>query len=338
MMDGTPQRDHHRLHDDGGLPRILDFQRFAAARRSAPRQEHVLATTTWNTVDLIDLFLTHYQSLGFTRAFVMDFDSNDGSRDILESARWRSYVTRVPFSGLHSLDSSNILLDAVRTTCGPDAWALFCDPDELLVTPGMHLDVESMTGFDTDVSQIVLPRFNVTAPRSVARLQPSRLNASDALSLRILHRAARLPERDLLADVLEPSWIYTAIPGKVLTRVGSTQTIGPGDHEASLLAGKGIPAPSDMYLLHYPLRSFGEFSQKVAMAAADFAANPDRPPWFGWHQRRWVRLAQAGALYEEYLQQFVPDDELARGLLDGTLQRDDSIVQARTGMKIARAA
>ncbi|MEO8626390.1 MAG: glycosyltransferase family 2 protein [Candidatus Limnocylindrales bacterium] len=290
----------------------------------------VLASTTWNTVDLVDLFLTHYQRLGFSHAFVMDYDSSDGSREVLDSARWQPFVRRVPFQGLASLDASNLLLSAIREACGPDAWVLFCDPDELLVSPVMQLDLSTLRGFDSEVAQVTFQRFNMTAPRSVARTAQTRLNARDALTLRIVRRATRSPDRDMLANILEPPWIYTAIPGKVLTRVGATRAIGPGDHEASLNAGRTVPAPEGTYLLHYPLRSYDEFVRKVGHAAEDFRANPHLPAYFGWQLRRWVRLSSDNALYDEYLQQFVPDDDVERLVRDGTLHREERVSRLQT--------
>lgn len=287
----------------------------------------VLASTIWNTVDLVDMFLTHYQRLGFSRAFVMDYDSSDGSREVLDSARWHPFVRRVPFQGLASLDASNLLLSAIRQASGPDAWVLFCDPDELLVTPAMQLSLSTLGGFDSDVTQVTFQRFNMTAPRSVARTAQTRLNARDALTLRIVRRATRAPERDLLADVLEPPWVYTAIPGKVLTRAGATRAIGSGDHEASVNAGRIMAAPESTYLLHYPFRSYDEFVRKIGHAAEDFRANPHLPTYFGWQLRRWVRLASDNSLYDEYLRQFVPDDDVERLVHDGILHREDRVVR-----------
>jgi hypothetical protein len=285
----------------------------------------VVATTTWNSVDLVCTFLEHYRQLGVERVFVMDFDSTDGTRDVLLSEAWKPFVTLVPFPGIAGLDSSNVLLSVAKRSCGPDHWCLFCDPDELLVTPSMSITgcglAEVVAG---RVGSLSIPRFNVTAALSVAQSAPHRLSPADALNLRIDRRHDRLIEADVLKDVLEPPWIYTAIPGKVFVAVANSVAIGDGDHVAKTEGGVA-ETPGGVYLLHYPFRSFQQFAAKIEMATLDFAANRDLQPAYGWQLRRWIVLARDGKLYEEYLSQFIPDYDIERLLFDGTLAREWSV-------------
>ena len=81
-------------------------------------------------------------------------------------------------------------------------------------------------------------------------------------------------------------------------------------------------------MLHYPFRTFASFVAKVQLAETDLMANAELPPTYGWQLRRWITLAQRGRLFEEYLDQFVPDHDVERLLHDGTLRRERRILAA----------
>ncbi len=286
----------------------------------------LVATTTWNCVDLISSFLTHYQRLGFQRVLVMDFNSVDGTRELLTSDEWSSFVVVEPFPGIAGLDSSNLLLATAKRSFLSDCWCLFCDPDEFLVTPSMT--VADLSAHVKPGDSLVLPRFNVTAERSVAQFDQDRLTAEDALTLRIDRQHQRRIEPHEVTVPLDPAWIFTAIPGKMLAWIAAAIAIGDGDHTAAT-AGPVVPAPDGVYLLHYPFRSFRSFAAKIKLAESDFAANQDLPPTYGWQLRRWIELARRGQLFEEYLCQFVPDQDVERLLQDGTLAREWRIATRR---------
>jgi hypothetical protein len=204
---------------------------------------------------------------------------------------------------------------------------LFCDPDELLVTPHMRIEDLASFGRATDSDGVAIPRFNVTAPRSVAINDESRLTATDALVLRIDTRHVRSGEQDIRAEVLQPSWVFTAIGGKVFVRLRRTTAIGEGDHSATTVDGRMTPASPGIYLLHYPFRGYATFKAKVEMARIGFAENPHLSPSHGWQVRRWIQLADAGKLRNEYLDQFIADDRIDDLVGCGVLSRDVAVPQ-----------
>jgi len=257
---------------------------------------------------------------------VMDFNSVDGTRELLTSDEWSSFVVVEPFPGIAGLDSSDLLLASAKRSFSGDCWCLFCDPDEFLITPSMTIADLSAHVKRGDSS--VLPRFNVTAERSIAQFDQDRLTAEDALTLRIDRQHQRKITPRTLMEPLDPPWIFTAIPGKTLVSIGAAIAIGDGDHTATT-TGSTVPAPDGVYLLHYPFRSFRSFATKIELAEGDFAANRDLPLTYGWQLRRWIELARRGQLFEEYLSQFVADEDVERLLLDGTLVRECRIATRR---------
>ena len=85
-----------------GLPLAPDLppdcvNRVVTAIASGTPVKVIIATTTGNCIDLVTAFLTHYQRLDIEHALVMDFDSTDGTRDVLTSDAWKPFVTLVPF-------------------------------------------------------------------------------------------------------------------------------------------------------------------------------------------------------------------------------------------------
>lgn len=286
-----------------------------------------VATTTWNSIDLVTVFLSHYRRIGFEHVFAMDFDSTDGTRDVLMSPEWRGFVTLVPFPGLALLDSSNILLSVARETLASTDWCLFCDPDELLVTPSMMSPVSIVTA-DKRAESLSLLRFNMTAPSPLAERGELSQHVH-GLTLRVARQCAR-SEADRGKSILDPPWIFSAIMPKVFVRLGTTLRIAEGDHGAITSDNRCSSPPFGTHLLHYPFRQYQAFRDKVEMARLGFAANPQLSEEHGWQVRRWVRLADSGTLFDEYLQQFVADKDVGRLVDDGTLVRDDTISRFHT--------
>jgi len=282
------------------------------------RRRTVVATTTWNTGATVDDFFDHYRRLGAAAVLLMDFGSIDGTRERI--AAWGDFAEVFDLPSLAGKDSSNALLAEAKRRYPEDWWCLFCDPDEFLVTPRMQIDDVSATA-PADAGTILVERRNVTGPRSIATAQAD-LSPLGGLTLRIDGRHGRTNEDMLVHERrLDPPWIYTAVFGKVLVRLGAADSIGDGDHVASTAAASVTAPPSDAYLLHYPFRGYREFAAKVELARRDFEVN-QYPVGFGWQYRRWLRCLDQHRLAREYLEQFVPDERVPQLIADGVLTED----------------
>ena len=243
------------------------------------RSRTVVATTTWNTGALVDDFLDHYRRLGAAAVLLMDFGSVDGTRERVGA--WGDFVEVFDLPSLAGKDSSNALLAEAKRRYPKEWWCLFCDPDEFLVTPRMQIDDASAAALP-DAGTIVVERRNMTGPRSIATAQAD-LSPLRGLTLRIDGRHERTNQEMLDHERrLEPPWIYTAVPGKVLVRLGAADSIGDGDHVAITAAATVTAAPSDAYLLHYPFRDYREFASEGG--ARSTGLRGERVP-------RWICLA-----------------------------------------------
>ena len=285
------------------------------------RSRTVVATTTWNTGTLVDDFLDHYRRLGAAAVLLMDFGSVDGTRERV-GARG-DFVEVFDLPSLAGKDSSNALLAEAKRRYPKDWWCLFCDPDEFLVTPRMQID-DASAAAPPDAGTIVVERRNMTGPLSIATAQAD-LSPLRGLTLRIDGRHERTNEEMLDHERrLEPPWIYTAVPGKVLVRLGAADSIGDGDHVATTAAATVTAAPSDTYLLHYPVREYRDFAAKVELARRDFEEN-EYPVGFGWQYRRWLRCLEQHRLAREYVEQFVPDERVPQLIAEGVLTEDTTV-------------
>jgi hypothetical protein len=273
--------------------------------------EFVIVTTTLNSDDVLEAFLAHHQNLGATRFYVMDMGSSDGTLDTLASERWKGIIHLLPTSK-DEADPSNLTLSLVKTL-EPDAWCLFCDPDEF-VTPAIRSVELSAT-----VSAVELPRYNLTALAGEIRSDGEVPLA--AFRYEIVRPTERT-ESDFTADELQPPWIFSKVHKKVLVKVAHARRIEAGDHAAALHSGSSIRHPQ-LHMRHIPFRSQKKFEQKVFDIRGFFRRNPSLPPGWGWHWRRWLRIQDAGDLETEYRRQFLSERD-ARTLVDaGTVRMLD---------------
>jgi hypothetical protein len=289
----------------------------------------IIATSTWNSADLIETWLRHQEALRATAVLVMDYGSTDGTREILRSPRWSQLVRMYDVQALEA-DASNDLL-AIAKASYSGSWCLYCDPDEFLVTPAMSLD-DLLANTGEGISVVSVPRRNLTAPRSVANAAGLVDSPFEWLTLRIERRSTRTDAERFGEAGLSSPWIFTAILGKVLVQVDQVDLIGPGDHSAH--AGVGETCETDnCVLLHFPFRGFDRFRRKLELARRQRAVVGPQPPNIAWEYRRWLGLPDEAALRAEYEAQFVEDAKVPALLADGALTEDARVRDALRGYR-----
>ncbi len=283
----------------------------------------IIATSTWDSADVLEPWLAHVKGLGAAKVIVMDYGSTDGTREILASKRWSGLVQAHEVRSLRA-DTSNDLL-AIAKADHERSWCLFCDPDEFLVTPAMSL--EDLLPAETDeVSIVSVPRRNMTGPRSEATSADSCLSPFEWVTLRVERRSERTDEERFGQIELSSPWIFTAIPGKVFVQVDRVDFIGAGDHEART-SDRSTEQIEGSILLHFPFRGFERFRLKLNHARRHMADDP-WPPGAGWQYRRWLSAPDERALRKEYEAQFVDDADVAKLMRVGTLVEDTRVRDA----------
>ena len=285
----------------------------------------IVATSTWDSADVLEPWLAHIERLGAAKVLVMDYGSTDGTREILGSKRWSGLVRAHDVSSLQA-DTSNDLL-AIAKADHEGSWCLFCDPDEFLIT--LTMSVEDLLPADRDAVSIVsVPRRNMTGPRSEATSTDSSLSPFEWLTLRIERTSERTDEEVAGRIELSSPWIFSALPGKVLVDVDRVDFIALGDHEARASDGSTDQLEGSI-LLHFPFRSFERFRSKLEHAGRHIEHDP-QPSGAPWHYVRWLSAGGERALRGEYEAQFVDDADVARLIRAGFLVED---VRARDAVR-----
>jgi hypothetical protein len=124
------------------------------------------------------------------------------------------------------------------------------------------------------------------------------------------------------------------IPGKVCHRALPDIEVEQGNHGVTL-NGRALPTtPAPITILHFPMRTYRQFANKIAKGGTACARNPRLPPEVGETWRKLYEIWQRGEL-EAYYQALIRDDEkVAAGLNDGSLIFDDRLKRLRQNFKI----
>jgi hypothetical protein len=288
----------------------------------------IVATTTWNSADVLEAFLSHNQKLGVEAVLAMDFQSDDDTAVILNSSRWRSFVRPVEFPGLPGIKPSNIMLGVAKAEFA-DRFCIFCDPDEFLACDSMDLAqvarAEEWDRFDL----ISVRRRNMTTLSSGA----AQLQDFTERFLRVDTPHERTEDEIRGMRELESPWIFTNVMNKIVVKVSSAQRIEAGDHEAVVADGGARFNSRAAMLLHYPIRDYREFLDKIRRAEKDFLSNPHLPEDVAWHWRRWIRIWRQGKLPEEFAAQFIKDADLETLMGDGTIVVDKRVAALHSDLQ-----
>jgi hypothetical protein len=283
----------------------------------------IIITSTWNSVDFVIPFLNHVFQCGADLVVVTDMGSDDGTVEALTDIRWQGRVRVSIAQELKNLDSTNDSLAIVKKDFG-GGWCIACDPDEFIMTTGGNLKRTIERLENEGVLSASIPRYNMTALRSVAEAGLIQGDFRKQLKYRIIKRHRRTPD-EYFQEILTPPWIYTHVMDKVIFRIESAIRIGDGDHCVEMMAkGKQIQ-DHGLYMLHYPMRSYGQFEKKIHLAKKDFEANPHWHPHIGWQLRRWIKILEKNLLHDEYMCQFIPDDEIHQLIEAGLVDEEKNI-------------
>jgi Glycosyl transferase family 2 len=149
-----------------------------------------------------------------------------------------------------------------------------------------------------------------------ARVQRSNFLPSQACVSSEFWRNMTIRESNSLNALGQP------LPAKVCHRAFPDIEIMQGNH-GSLRAGLPMSATdAPIQILHFPLRSFQQFNDKIAFGGAAYARNTTLHPQVGQTWRTLYRKYLSGELRSYYDEQVRDDSVLAVGLASGRLQRD----------------
>lgn len=126
-------------------------------------------------------------------------------------------------------------------------------------------------------------------------------------------------------DVQSVNALGVKLPGKVCHRGVPDIEVAQGNHAVSQ-AGRLLPAPAaPITILHFPLRSYEQFANKIIKGGAAYGRNQELPEAIGNTWRTLYRVYQQGGLPAWWQQALLTDEAIAARLRDGSLVRDDRL-------------
>jgi SAM-dependent methyltransferase len=111
---------------------------------------------------------------------------------------------------------------------------------------------------------------------------------------------------------------------KVCHRAHPGVSVGVGNHEVTGLDG-GALDDDRIEVLHFPLRTFGQYERKIRTGAAALARNTRFPPTIGHHWRRAAAFQSDGGLAEEWSSSTYDDDRLRAAVAAGQVIEDTRV-------------
>lgn len=129
-------------------------------------------------------------------------------------------------------------------------------------------------------------------------------------------------QRMLVREKVSLNALGRPLPGKVCHRGLTDIAIDQGNHSVRQ-GGRALPsAPLAADILHYPLRSYEQFANKIIKGGAAYARNRELPSSTGGTWRKLHEDWMAGLLEERFAEAQRPPDDVRQGLVSGELLVD----------------
>jgi hypothetical protein len=123
------------------------------------------------------------------------------------------------------------------------------------------------------------------------------------------------------------------LPPKLCHRGLAQVVVGQGNHDA-YVQGRPLTATSaPLAILHYPVRSYDQFANKIAKGGAAYQRNTELPEGVGATWRRLHAELTRGELRAAFDAQTLSDAEIEDGLAQGRLIRDERLRDALAALK-----
>ncbi|MCL2594514.1 MAG: glycosyltransferase family 2 protein [Promicromonosporaceae bacterium] len=257
-------------------------------------------------VDVVGANIAHHLDQGAAHVLVTDLGSTDGTVEIIESYARRGLATLIQEPGDEFRQAQWVTAMARRaaTEHGAD-WVINLDGDEFWVPKDRSRRlVDVLAELPDEVGMVRAWRQDLVG-------FPSR-----GAGFTDWPRRLRWRNLNTVSERGRP------LGPKVCHRADSQVEVPMGNHSA---AGPRLGRLADdepILILHAQLRSWAQFSRKIAVGGAALAANTELDAAVGWHWRADYERLQDGTLERTYRDRCLSVGRLLRGLRAGTLVRD----------------
>jgi hypothetical protein len=274
-------------------------------------------------VELIEDAIAHLRAIGVDQIVAVDGFSTDGTTDILAQHSNRDDFRFVQVDDLEP-DANIWLRRNLDAIAGIDAdWIIFLDADErwLPATGSLH-DCAGLA----EVDVLHVPRFNVVLGADGLTM-PSLPSPGDYANALLYVEPIPRFRLHLQANPDTP-WIRGVPVPKAMARPERIAGLFAGMHD--IIPTDGPPLrkqrPDDLVIAHLPFSTLPRFERKIENIRRSLQVHDEYcGETIAWHWRRWLALADAGRIGEEFERQKLD----AAGILK---LRGESIVRSAAEM------
>jgi hypothetical protein len=267
--------------------------------------------------DIIAANIEYHLARGVDFIIAMDNLSEDRTPDIL-----RGYERQGCLRYVHQPEDTYMqhrwvtgMARAAATELGAD-WIINSDADEFWWPHDGDLK-QVLAAVDPSAPAVLVERTNFLPTRET---RPH--GFADAMTVR---------------EVRSVNALGAPLPGKVCHRAMPDIDVWQGNHGV-LRHGQVLPpVRAPITILHFPMRSYAQFANKIAKGGAAYERNAELPPEVGNTWRELYEVWRRGDLEQRYDALLLDDDAIEAGLRDGRLVRDDRLKTFLASLDARRA-
>ncbi|MDR6973251.1 glycosyltransferase family 2 protein [Leifsonia shinshuensis] len=262
--------------------------------------------------DIVGAMIDHHLAQGVDTIIVTDNGSVDGTAELLESyaSDGRIVLHHDPEHRKQQAQTVTRMAREAATEHGAD-WVINADADEFWLPRADGLTLaEAFAGIPKEIQAFDVPVHDMIGPAALDGTGLQRLVYRDLRDTAALHRVG-----------LKAHATHDAV------HIGDPSIeVVQGNHFVSLENRGPVPAGHEVEVLHFPWRSWEQYSRKVRNAGSAYE-NSELTPSPNHHGMRDYRRLQAGVLYPLYLCRHPDAEELDAGVASGAYVPDTRIAE-----------
>ncbi|NPA11419.1 MAG: glycosyltransferase family 2 protein [Epsilonproteobacteria bacterium] len=248
-----------------------------------------------NEADIIEKNIRYHVGKGVDSFVVMDNDSTDGTRDILEKLKKEFEITIIDEKGTYNQAKWMTKLTHIARKKYNPTWLIPNDADEFWWSE----DTLKNTLKEAKKAILTVDRFNFLLYEGLKNWWESEIRVENPIFYR----------KDTQLSSENISIILTKISPKVIIKPLGLIWIRGGNHKALHIFNPidyfkhydKIKRFKKIRVFHYPIRSFEQFKKNIQNRRILLKKGAKMGP----HYRRWVKLLNEGRLEEEFYNNLV---------------------------------